>query len=78
MEDFSSLLGGGGGGGGSGGGGGGSGKSESSSASATSGNNFGGSSGFLTDQGTVSPLGIIGLAALGLFAFLALVIIARK
>jgi hypothetical protein len=73
MEDFSSLLGGG--GGGSGGGGGGSGKSESSSASATSGNNFGGG---LSDGGSITPLGIIVLGALGLFGFLVLVLIARK
>ena len=71
MDDFDSFLGGGGGGGGGAPGG----KAASSSSSSTSGNNFGG---FVNDQGGLTPLAGIILAALSLFAFLGLVIIARK
>lgn len=57
-------------------GGGGAGKSQSSSASATSGNNFGG---FGTESGGgLSPLSAIVLAAVAVFGFLGLVLIARR
>ena len=65
-----------GGGGGSGGGGGGSGdKATSSASSSTSGNNFGG---LTTPDGGVSPIAVIGLSALGLIAFLTLIIVAKR
>ena len=62
-------------GGGGAGGGGAPGKSASSSASSTSGNNF---AGLVSDGGALTPLAGVVLAALSLFAFLGLVLIARK
>jgi hypothetical protein len=56
------------------GGGGGGGKSESSSASSTSGNQFGG---FGSDS-ALTPIAGIVIAAIVLFGFLGLVLIARK
>lgn len=67
MDGFGSFLGGGGGAGG--------GKVAASTASATSGNTFGG---FVNDQGGLTPLSGLIVAALGLFALLGLVLIAKK
>lgn len=72
--DLSSLYGSGGGGGG---GGGGAGKAASSSSSSTSGNDFG-SGQLVTDSGGLTPLAGIILAGLSFFAFLGLIIVAKK
>jgi hypothetical protein len=64
-------------GGGGGGGGGGSGKAASSSASSASAINFGGGQ-LISPDGGLTPLAGIILAALSLFAFLGLIIVARK
>jgi hypothetical protein len=69
MDQFSSFL--------DGGGGGGSGKAASSASSSTSGNNFGGG-GLVNDSGGLTPLAGVLLAAMVLFAFVGLVIVARK
>lgn len=69
--DYSQLQGGGG-----GGGGGDKALSAASSASATSGNNFGG--GFTDGAGGLTPLGVIGVAALGLVAFVTLIIVSKR
>lgn len=66
---FDSFGGGGGGGGGAPGG-----KAASSSSSSTSGNNFGG----FGSDGALTPLTGIVIAAIVLFGFLGLVLIARK
>ena len=59
-----------------GGGGGGGGKAASSSSSSTSGISFASLGG--GDGGALTPVAIIGLAAVVLFGFLGLVLLARK
>jgi hypothetical protein len=62
---------------GGGGGGGGSDKATSSASSSTSGNNFG-SGQLVNGDGGLTPLAGLILAGLTLFAFLGLIIVARK
>ena len=60
-----------------GGGGGGGGQSASSSASSSSAISFGSGS-IIGEDGGLTPLGIIAVSALGLFALLGLMIVAKK
>jgi hypothetical protein len=67
-----------GGGGGGGEGGGGGGKAASSSASSASAINFAGGGAFITEDGGLGPLGVGLVLALGLAAFMGILVIARK